>query len=648
MTSRTRRQARRRHVAVLAIFAMLGAQRSATAELNETSSARLEEIVVTASRAPRSTRDLSLATTVLDGTELERMRMQSLADALRFVPGLRLERAGARGGRTSIYLRGLDPNHTAVLVDGVRLNDPNNSRGGSFDPTTLDVLAIDRVEIVRGPLSAVHGADAVAGAINILTRRTEPDQPLELQASAGGGRYESGNARARMSGGTGRVGLSVAGSWATNEAPGGGGSFEGTNWKGTLDWAPDRRVSVRANARASNSRSKSFPDFSGGSRTAVLREFEVRDALEASAGIIAEFDAGDRFDVSVETSYVRREEEVRSPGVAPTVGIPQTAVPPSLSDDTLDRVAGALLARARPSERFELTAGADVYREDGRSDAELIGLGPSGFRLDRTVAGTFVELLAQPGAGTTITASLRADVPNEARTEWSPSVGATAPVPGLPLVLYGNWSEGFKLPSFYALGNAVVGNPDLAAERSEGWEAGIRATSTDGRLRGRIAYFAIDVDDLIDFDAATFRLVNRDRVASRGVETEGSVTLTDALSISGALTFNDTDIRGESDELRNRPRWYGHLRLDTRPHRNLEVGVRALLVGHSYDSSNPTGPAQIKLGGYERIDVTISWAAHENVTLFAAVENLLDADYEETLGFPAPGIYPSAGIEVRM
>ena len=176
---------------------------------------------MSASRAPRSRAVIPNATTVLDGDRIEESLSLSLDDALRYVPGLQVTRQGGRGGRSELYLRGLDPNHVVVLVDGVRLNDPTNSRGGSFDPTTLALLDVEKVEIVRGPLSTVYGSDALAGAINVITRSGRPGEAPETSVRVRGGRFESGSAVAQGRTGIGKhLGLSLGARSLPVGAPG--------------------------------------------------------------------------------------------------------------------------------------------------------------------------------------------------------------------------------------------------------------------------------------------------------------------------------------------------------------------------------------------------------------------------------------------
>src|SRR5262245_23511442 len=108
-------------------------------------------VVVTGSRVATRPEDLAANVTVLDRKYFDVEKPANLADVLRRVAGIHLDQVGGRGGTGSLYLRGADPNYTLVLVDGVRVNDPTNARGGSFDFSTFDLADVERVEIARGP-----------------------------------------------------------------------------------------------------------------------------------------------------------------------------------------------------------------------------------------------------------------------------------------------------------------------------------------------------------------------------------------------------------------------------------------------------------------------------------------------------------------
>ena len=144
------------------------------------------EIIVTGSRVATTADDIAANITVLKREDFDVEKPAKLSDILRRVAGLHVDQVGGRGGTGSLYMRGADPNYTLVLVDGVRVNDPTNARGGSFDFSALDVADVERVEIARGPYSAVYGGDALAGVINIVTRHA-PAEKGHASADAMGG-----------------------------------------------------------------------------------------------------------------------------------------------------------------------------------------------------------------------------------------------------------------------------------------------------------------------------------------------------------------------------------------------------------------------------------------------------------------------------
>ncbi|MEO2167017.1 MAG: TonB-dependent receptor plug domain-containing protein, partial [bacterium] len=204
-------------VYLIAVFCALLPASVLAEEETEPVSPEVETLVVTGSRAPQPLELVPGSVEVITRAEIEASKYDGVVDVIRNLPGLHVQQAGTRGSLASIYMRGLDPNHTLILLDGVMLNDPTNARGGSFDLSTLDVLGLEQIEVVRGPVSAVHGSDALAGAIQIRTLGGKGKDEARVDLSGGRFGYFRGMASAR--GTRGPVDLAIAGSWVREGVP---------------------------------------------------------------------------------------------------------------------------------------------------------------------------------------------------------------------------------------------------------------------------------------------------------------------------------------------------------------------------------------------------------------------------------------------
>jgi outer membrane cobalamin receptor len=608
---------------------------------------RLGPVVVTASREPQPPEYAPGTFTVIAREEIERGDYTSVVDVLRRVPGVHVEQPGSRGGRASIYTRGLDPNHTLILIDGVRMNDPTNNRGGSFDLSTLDPAGVERIEISRGSISAVHGSDAIAGVVNIITRTGRDAQEFLFDGSGGRwGVYRvAGEARGRV----GIADLSLAGAWVDEGNPPDDQEYRGGNIKADVGLELPAGASLRGTFRFADSESESFPDYSGGDEFSVIRTLEERDIREFDMRLEAAQKTGRWIDYALGFDYRHRREEIDNPGIAPGKGAPM-GFPSESSRNELDHYAVSFRNTVKPLEGLSLTAGGDVYWEDGSSIGQPIFSGTpfetaTSFEFHRVVGGPFAELNWRSDCGLILYGGVRVDFSDESSSEVTPRVSAEYPIPVVDLVVKGSWGEGFKLPAFFSLASPV-GNPDLVAERSKGWDLALSRSFWKDRIDGRIAYFEIEVRNLIDFvPELNPPLQNRFKVVSRGFEFELNAKLLDSLDFNGNLTFTDTDIRRTRDDLLNRPRWRGALTLAWAPVESVTIRASALIVGSVKDSSEPTG--DVTLDPWGRVDLSASWRVREHLSLYLEIDNLFDSNYEEVIGLRAPGIRPRAGVRAR-
>ncbi len=141
-------------------------------------------------------RDLAItpqAVTVIDRRVIEESGARTVGDLLAYAAGVHIVTSGPRGGFTTAQIRGGDPNFTVVLLDGVPLNDSTDTFGGTVNVALLPTAGVEKVEIVRGPMSFFYGSAALAGVVNIVTQRGGPDTPVaHLEAEGGGASFRRG------------------------------------------------------------------------------------------------------------------------------------------------------------------------------------------------------------------------------------------------------------------------------------------------------------------------------------------------------------------------------------------------------------------------------------------------------------------------
>jgi outer membrane cobalamin receptor len=576
---------------------------------------------------------------VITRAQIEAQQAVSVTELLRNVSGLHVDQPGARGSVSSVYIRGGDPNFALVLIDGVKVNDPTNSRGGSFDFSTLSTETIERIEVVRGPLSVRYGSDAVSGVINIITRQGSAEPVISAEAS--GGRDDYVRTLMQWRGQLGEADYALSGAYLDNGEPVEGSEFRSTTLQANLGVPLSDTMELRWSWGYTRSDHESFPDASGGPEFAVLRDVDKRHVEGMTLGVTFEHDPLPWWAYSVQFGLYNRSEDITSPGVAPGPGSP-FGIPASESDTNFWRYELTLQNVFSVINNVRLVMGAQAQFEDGRSSGTLAFIGPTDFALSRDTYAPFFELQLTPLPGLQVQGGVRVDLVEGFDTEVSPRIGLAYTLAATQTTQRFNWGEGFKVPSFYSLSDPIVGNPDLVVETSSSVDAGLSQSFWEKRITASVTYFYNQFDDLIDFDPMTFRLVNRDEVTTQGVELSLQMQPLSALRVTAQMTYLETDIKNSEAELRNRPTWRGGFDVLWRPLDTLEVNVSALFVGDSLDFSVPTGEQE--LDAYTRVDVAVTWTLAPHWRLFLAVDNVFDDSYEEAIGFPSPGIRPRGGV----
>ncbi len=596
----------------------------------------LDPVVVTASALPLTETALNQHASVYTREAIEREVPASVADFLSRRVGLFVEHGPRSGGYGSLFLRGADPSHVVVLVDGIRQNDPLSSRGSAVDLNTLVLDEVERIEIVRGNTSVVH-REALAGVVQIFTRAPHDRARARVSAEAGGDGLRAASASA------------ARGAWHASFGyrEDGEGGDEGWSLVRAANLGFRERwgsTGAQLQLRLAESHNRAFPDDSGGEAHAVLRSLESRRSETGQLAVALDHELGESDVIELRLARFRRDSSQDTPPVAPGLrdpfGLPRTETGGEYRRDEAE-----LHWRRQAASGWDLLVGAGYQSERGELESRLF-LGvpiPADFEIDRSVGSLVAEAYRSFGPWR-VQAGLRYEYSEDFGAQWHPALSLQyRPVPRGPRI-GAAFSSASKLPSFFALGHPLVGNPDLEPERGRQAELYF-ATGEDAPWKARITLFHARYLDLVDFDPGPPpRLVNRAAIRSTGVE----FTLRRAWR-AGLVTY----AQGTAMELRD-PDGGPPLRL--RPERQAAVGVEARFgggwqahwrlayVGRRFDSSIPTGG--VRLGAYTEMDLALTWTG-AGWRAFAAVDNLLDREAEETVGTSIGGRRLRAGVSLR-
>jgi vitamin B12 transporter len=560
-------------------------------------------VVVTATRVATPIDEVLASVLVIDRDEIDRSLAGDAADLLRFHAGLEVARNGGPGQSTSLFIRGAESNHTLVMIDGVRINP------GTIGQPALQNIApelIERIEVVKGPRSALYGTDAIGGVVNIVTRRGSRDG---WTAELGYGDYETREASLTggVSGGAGSLDLGV--SWIDSAGfPTQDGDTTDRGFDNLSVNLGGRTTLRSADLTARLWHAEGNTEYSDLFVTPIDQD---QDFENSAASIGAALPTGDRGRLSVTAGYMADEiRQNRSPDFLETHRV------------TLDAQQDWRL-----NARHALSAGMQYSDEDAAS--EIFGL-----TFDETtrIWNLFVQDQLDYGAHRGVLALGFTDHETAGSDLTWNAEYAYAFSRNTELVLSGG--TGFRAPDATDR-FGFFGNPDLEPERSRSLAAELRHT-TGERHHFRLGVYENRIEDLIEFVAlpvepfGALRNVAEARIP--GVEA-GYAYGGEAWSVDGALALADPENRSTGEPLPRRPKESATLAVQRR-FASFDVGLNVLAAG---DRPDVAFPAAVELASYVLIDLTAGWQITDRLSLRARVENLLDEDYELAAGFNTPG-----------
>ncbi|WP_299191550.1 TonB-dependent receptor [uncultured Erythrobacter sp.] len=599
-------------------------------------------------RADRTDSGLSLSdytgsATIVSAEEMEQRQVRDVADVLRDVPGVAVSSVA---GQTQLRLRGSEANHVLVLVDGIEVSDPFS---GEFDIGTLQAEIGSRVEVLRGPQSALYGSDAIGGVVAYDSRSFSG-----FGARIEGGTNNTINGAARW--GYNLNGFDVSLS-ATVVSTDGEPNARPINGGGTRDIGRDSytvsgkiavpvtdNFALRAAARYIRTEGQ-FNDqnffLTGPTFGFVVDSPETRFENEAIYALVgAKLELADNrwsHDLSAQLADITRD----------TFG----AFGPSNASEG-DRLKASYVTSYRPTGGHSITFAADWEREQFRNAT------PGGFAFNGQREIENVGLVGEyryAGERFDFSAAIRHDINDRFADETTFQVGA-----GFNLTestrLRASAGSGIKNPGFFELFGFVdgrfIGNADLTPEKSTSWEVGIEQSLLGGDATLSATYFDATLEDEIftTFPAPTFVATPANRTTDsnqRGVELALSAQIAEQWSLNAAYAYLDAEENGVTEV--RRPESIASAALTwTAPQ---EAASATLVIRHNGSTEDlafldPSFvPTRVTLDDYTLVNLNARVRLAAGLYLFARAENLLDENYEQVFSFVSPGRSVIAGFE---
>ena len=654
-----------------------GATASVDADISLEVAALSEAVVVSAGQVDRPLSRVTDSVTVIDRSDLDARQTESAIDALRLVPGFSMVQSGGRGAITSLFPRGGESDYTLVFVDGIQLN----LFGGGFDGAHIPAAGIDRIEVVRGPQSAVFGGGAIGGIVNIITRKGGTPR---IGATVEGGQQGTTRFNVETSGGRGpwSWGASferLASDGDTSFRPSINGNVFNDDYErlvgaAGIGWSDRATRRVRADVRFERD-DRGNPGPYGSDPLDRYSQIDIARGETRPRGVAASAMFGDPKAVRHSMQFTWAD--------APSTFT--TAFGPS--DDRSRRTTGRYQADLERG-TLGFSGGLEVVKE--RADNTFVtNASFEGIPVNRMLAGFFAEGRYERNtrAGVTLGVRLeriergalasdafgsRPNLPDDVVWSANPKVSAvwflrgdrsSSAATGWTKIR-GGAGTGIKPPTTFELG--FTNNPSLKPERSRSLDFGIEHAFSRVAVVVEATGFFNQYDDLIAAvgvsiaDSSNFATDNISNARASGIETGVRWLSRTGLSVRGFYTFLNTRILNvdnvpdgfpnpysAGDWLVRRPRHT--FALDVRFDRG-PIHVFALINGRSrmLDLEPNFGAPTIFATGFGVVSMGASYRITRQLEGYARVSNLLDKDYEDALGYPALRRSGMVGLRVAI
>jgi len=598
---------------------------------------QLQEVVITATKFPKSQSETGKVLTIIDEDILNRSGGKDIAQLLNEQVGMVVSGSNSNTGKDkSVYLRGAKNEYTLILLDGVPLNDPSGISGGAYDLRLISLDQVERIEILKGSQSTLYGSDAIAGVINIITKKSEKNS-TDFFGTIGYGSYNTlkGNAGVRGSGK--HIGYSV--------------SYSGLSTDGISE--------------ASETGTMPF-DKDGASQNAFQTSIDIKPTESLSirpffrySKFSGQYDGGAFTDDMLNTY----KATLMNTGTQASYALKKGAINFQYAYDQTDRIFDGSYGKSEYNGKFHHTELFANFNLASRLQL-LTGIASQKYQmLDKTAAeedpsvvilSPYLSLFSRFG---NFSAEIGGRYNHHTRFgenftySFNPSYLMKN---GMKLFI--NLSTGFKAPSLYQLYGEYGANPGLKPERSLSTEAGSQWLSSNKIIELRAVAFTRSIKDVIIY--AYPSSLNLDQQDDMGFELESIFNLNSNLRVKAFYSFVDgkvkTQLTGKDTTYHNlfrRPKHMAGAYLGYQISDQFFVSVNSKFFGKRsdlyFDMETFTSQS-VRLQAYALLDLHAEYRLKKfKATFFTDLRNVLNTDYQEVYGYSTMGINISSGINVR-
>ncbi len=646
-------------------------------DINLKINALASQVVVSASLGGALVPQVGSSISLVSLQEIEDRGAQNALEVVRGIPGIEISQSGRRGGVTGVYIRGGESKYNAVLLDGIPLNE----FGGGFDFASMPADGIERIEVTRGPQSALYGSNAVAGVVHLISRRGEGSP--EFTALAEGGSYST----RRFA--TGGSGLTRGFSWSYNlsrlDSDGEVANDKYRNQSAFLNLGyrqSRRQFDLRffGNANSSGAPGPYGSDPNGNFKDINLLTMEERINKE-SRGKQNLF--GYQFGYIEKLSNRIRQVTTVNLAVNNLYFHTYDLFWGSRSDYSSNNLRTVVNTRSEISLTTDntLSAGFEFNHEE-TEQATTSEFYNDKYWIPRNSFAYFIEDRWDIQNRLFLTAGFRIDnlrtdavkaIPSSSIVQINPRISVAYLAPKRTRI-HGSFGTGIRPANGFEL--STSDNPDLKPEKSISFDAGIEQNLFSSRTVLDVTYFFNRFEDQIIslggsslIDLSRYSTANLKNSRAQGIETSLRVRPIQSLELSASYTFLDSSVLAldgsnkttepfeVGQELLRRPAHAASYNVTWRYGR-WTLNTSAYIRGSALDTDPINSTAACTWygkpecfftnQGYTRADAGFSFRAAKGVEIYGRVNNLLNRKYEEIFGYPASGVNYMGGIKFRL